>query len=35
MRPKKIIIYSRDEQKQFELEDKLKKFKKKIKVFYR
>ena len=33
-RPKKIIIYSRDEQKQFELEDKLKNLRK-IKVFYR
>ena len=32
-RPKKIIIYSRDEQKQFELEDKLKKFKKKLRFF--
>jgi len=32
-RPKKIIIYSRDEQKQFELEDKLKKFRKKLRFF--
>ena len=32
-RPEKIIIYSRDEQKQFELEDKLKKFKKKLRFF--
>ena len=32
--PKKIIIYSRDELKQSEMEAALLKYKKKIKIFY-